>query len=82
MVEYLFFISGFIIGNFIALFISNVMWINHHHNSTKNLINYIYFIAAQLTGILYNEIDYTTCDLYKQVDELHQKIEKFLEELD
>lgn len=78
MTEYLFFIGGFIIGNFIALFISNFMWIKHYYNITKPLTNYIYFIAMQLEGILYNKISYLTYDLYKEIEELQQAIEDFL----
>lgn len=76
MITYLFFISGFIIGNLLALFITNILWIKNQKLHHQLLINYLYFIKQNLALILFNYDTVIRQDLFDDLSNLHDDIEK------
>ena len=76
MITYLFFISGFIIGNLLALFITNIMWIKNQKLHHQLLINYLYFIKQNLALILFNYDTVMRQDLFDDLSNLHDDIKK------
>lgn len=76
MITYLFFISGFIIGNLLALFITNIMWIKNQKLHHQLLINYLYFIKQNLALILFNYDTVIRQDLFDDLSNLHDDIKK------
>lgn len=74
MTAYLFFIDGFIIGNLLALFITNIMWIKNQKLHHQLLINYLHYIQQNLALILFNYDTVMRQDLFNDLSNLHDDI--------
>lgn len=79
MITYLFFIGGFIIGNLLALFITNIMWIKNQKLYHQLLINYLYFIQQSLELILFNYDTVMQQDLFDDLSNLHDDIKTIVD---
>ena len=79
MITYLFFIGGFIIGNLLALFITNIMWIKNQKLDFQSFINYLYFIQKKLESILFNYDTVIRQDLFDDLSNLHDDIKKVVD---
>lgn len=78
MITYLFFIIGFILGNLLALFITNIMWIKNQKIHNQYFINYLYFIQQNLQLILFNYDTVMQQDLFDDLNDLHDNIKKVI----
>lgn len=79
MITYLFFIIGFILGNLLALFITNIMWIKNQNIHNQSFINYLYFIQQNLKLILFNYDIVMRQDLFDDLNDLHDNIKKVID---
>lgn len=79
MIIYLFFIIGFIIGNLLALFITNIMWIKNQKIHNQSFINYLYFIQQNLGLILFNYDTVIRQDLSDDLNDLHDNIKRVID---
>lgn len=79
MITYLFFIIGFILGNLLALFITNIMWIKNQKVHNQLFINYLYFIQQNLKLILFNYDTVIRQDLFDDLNDLHDNIKKVID---
>lgn len=79
MTTYLFFIIGFILGNLLALFITNIMWIKNQKIHNQSFINYLYFIQQNLKLILFNYDIVMRQDLFDDLNDLHDNIKKVID---
>lgn len=79
MIIYLFFIIGFIIGNLLALFITNIMWIKNQKIHNQSFINYLYFIQQNLELILFNYDTVIRQDLSDDLNDLHDNIKRVID---
>lgn len=78
MITYLFFIIGFILGDLLALFITNIMWIKNQKIHNQYFINYLYFIQQNLKLILFNYDIVMRQDLFDDLNDLHDNIKKVI----
>lgn len=79
MITYLFFIIGFILGDLLALFITNIMWIKNQKIHNQYFINYLYFIQQNLKLILFNYDTVMRQDLFDDLNDLHDNIKKVID---
>lgn len=79
MITYLFFIIGFILGNLLALFITNIMWVKNQAIHNQSFINYLYFIQQNLKLILFNYDTVMRQDLFDDLNDLHDNIKKVID---
>lgn len=79
MITYLFFIIGFILGDLLALFITNIMWIKNQKIHNQYFINYLYFIQQNLQLILFNYDTVMRQDLFDDLNDLHDNIKKVID---
>lgn len=79
MITYLFFIIGFILGDLLALFITNIMWIKNQKIHNQSFINYLYFIQQNLKLILFNYDTVIRQDLFDDLNDLHDNIKKVID---
>lgn len=79
MITYLFFIIGFILGDLLALFITNIMWIKNQKIHNQSFINYLYFIQQNLKLILFNYDTVMRQDLFDDLNDLHDNIKKVID---
>ena len=79
MITYLFFIIGFIIGDLLALFITNIMWVKNQKIHNQSFINYLYFIQQNLKLILFNYDIVMRQDLFDDLNDLHDNIKKVID---
>lgn len=79
MITYLFFIIGFILGDLLALFITNIMWIKNQKIYNQYFINYLYFIQQNLKLILFNYDTVMRQDLFDDLNDLHDNIKKVID---
>lgn len=79
MITYLFFIIGFILGDLLALFITNIMWIKNQTIHNQSFINYLYFIQQNLKLILFNYDIVMRQDLFDDLNDLHDNIKKVID---
>lgn len=79
MITYLFFIIGFILGDLLALFITNIMWIKNQKIHNQYFINYLYFIQQNLKLILFNYDIVMRQDLFDDLNDLHDNIKKVID---
>lgn len=79
MTTYIFFIIGFIIGNLLALIITNIIWLKNQNLFQQLLINYLYYIQQNLALILFNYDTIMQQDLLDDLNNLHDDIKKVID---
>lgn len=79
MTTYIFFIIGFIIGNLLALIITNIIWLKNQNLFQQLLINYLYYIQQNLALILFNYDTVMQQDLLDDLNNLHDDIKKVID---
>lgn len=79
MTTYIFFIIGFIIGNLLALIITNIIWLKNQNLFQQLLINYLYYIQQSLALILFNYDTVMQQDLLDDLNNLHDDIKKVID---
>lgn len=79
MTTYIFFIIGFIIGNLLALIITNIIWLKNQNLFQQLLINYLYYIQQSLALILFNYDTVMQQDLLDDLNNLHDDIKKVVD---
>lgn len=79
MTTYIFFIIGFIIGNLLALIITNIIWLKNQNLFQQLLINYLYYIQQNLALILFNYDTVMQQDLLDDLNNLHDGIKKVID---
>lgn len=79
MTTYIFFIIGFIIGNLLALIITNIIWLKNQNLFQQLFINYLCFIEQNLALILFNYNTVMQQDLLDDLNNLHDDIKKVVD---